>query len=144
MTNQEIINKAINIIENQLTFGTSLNTISSVKDLAQLYLGGSLDEKFAVVYMTTQNEFIEFSIMFSGTVAESKVYVRPIIRKALETNAAAVILAHNHPSGRTQPSTSDIHITRHIAEGLEYVDVKVLDHIIVGKDTYSFAENGLL
>ncbi|NAS62797.1 DNA repair protein RadC, partial [Pseudomonas syringae pv. actinidiae] len=91
------------------------------------------------------HRLIEYAELFYGTLATTAVYPREIVRKALSCNAAAVILAHNHPSGNTEPSQADLMLTRRVSAALALVDVRVLDHIIVGgNDTLSFAEQALL
>ena len=88
---------------------------------------------------------IEFKVMFKGTINASGVYPREVVKQALKVNASAVIFAHNHPSGNAEPSQADIRVTTRLKEILEIVEVRVLDHFIVGEGTLvSFAERGLL
>jgi DNA repair protein RadC len=82
--------------------------------------------------------------MFRGTIDSASVYPRDVAKAALELNAAAVIFAHNHPSGISVPSSADINITRKLKSALELFDIRVLDHIIIGDTTYSFAESSLI
>ncbi|KUJ75805.1 hypothetical protein AVO42_11030 [Thiomicrospira sp. XS5] len=89
-------------------------------------------EHFEVMYLNQQHEFIEVKRLFSGTINEANVYPREIIKSALELNAAAMILAHNHPGGSVKPSDADIHLTDNIKRACSYLEIKVLDHIIVG------------
>ncbi len=102
-------------------------------------------EVFACLFLDTQFRLINFEILFYGTINEANVYPREIVKKALSHHATHIILAHNHPSGRAEPSTADQDITRLIAQGLALIDIKVADHIIVGNPgIFSFAEAGLL
>ncbi len=102
-------------------------------------------EVFACMYLDAQHRLIEFHEHFFGTVDGASVYPRELVKAALKYNAAAVILAHNHPSGIAEPSAADKAITRRIQDALALVDVRVLDHMIVGDaDVFSFAERGLI
>lgn len=103
------------------------------------------NEIFACIMMDNKHKLIQFEILFQGTVNQSQVYPRVVAQKCLKNNASAIILAHNHPSGCTKPSESDISITQKLIETLALIDVRVLDHFIIGgNDIYSMAENGLL
>ncbi len=96
-------------------------------------------------FMDNRNRIIEFEELFHGTINATSVYPRVIVRRALELNASAVIMVHNHPSGCAEPSPSDQAITKHTKNALEMIDVRVLDHIVVGAEqTMSFAESGLM
>jgi DNA repair protein RadC len=99
---------------------------------------------FAVLLLDTQHRLIEYKEVFYGTIDAASVYPREIVKLVLEYNSAAVIIAHNHPSGISDPSQADKVITRKLIDALALVDVRVLDHIVVGETTLSFAEMGLL
>lgn len=102
-------------------------------------------EEFKVLFLTTRNEIISEKTLFEGSIAESIVSPREIILSALQFSAASVILLHNHPSGNPQPSKEDRRVTEKITTACRYADIKVLDHIIIGKDSYySFADEGLM
>ncbi len=102
-------------------------------------------EVFVCLHLDSQNRMIQFEELFRGTLNMASVHPREVARSALEKNTAAVILAHNHPSGLATPSTADDNITRKLREALDLIGVKLLDHIIVGDgDNYSFAEQGKL
>ena len=102
-------------------------------------------EVFAAVFLDAKNRVLKSRVLFEGTLSSSSVYPREVIINALEYHAAAVIFAHNHPSGDTEPSASDIRITRKLFFALRHVDITVHEHMIVGsKGFYSFAENGLI
>ena len=96
------------------------------------------------MFLDNRNTLIEFREMFHGTVDQAAVYPREVVKAALEVNAAAVIFAHNHPSGETDPSQADLRITARLKDALSLMEIRVLDHLIVGRDVTSFAERGLL
>jgi len=101
-------------------------------------------EVFAVLWLDQRHRVIAFEELFRGTIDGASVYPREVVKKALEHNAAAVIFAHNHPSGVAEPSQSDERITQRLKEALSLVDIRVLDHFVVGDEVTSFAERGLL
>lgn len=109
-----------------------MNNPETVKQFLQLQMGAYPQEVFAVVFMDAQYRLLSFQEMFKGTLNQTSVYPREVVKLALEQGAAAVILAHNHPSGDVRPSTADSALTRTLQTALSMVDVKVLDHIIVG------------
>lgn len=117
----------------------------AVKNYLQLHLARKPQEEFAVMFLDAQNRLIELRIMFRGTLAQTSVYPREVVVEALRLKAAAVLLAHNHPSGTVQPSRADEALTQTIKAALTLVDVRVLDHIIVAPgQALSMAERGLL
>ena len=117
----------------------------AVKDYMRLALGGETVERFGVLYLDSQNCALAFEIVFNGTLTQTSVYPREIVRAALLHGAAAVILAHNHPSGAVKPSRADEALTQTLKATLSLFDVRVLDHVIVGgTKTLSMAERGLL
>jgi DNA repair protein RadC len=118
---------------------------AKVKDYLQLQLGGREHEVFAVLFLDAQNRLLRLEEMFRGTLTQTSVYPREVAKRALELGAAAVILAHNHPSGAAEPSRADECLTQTLKSALALVDVRVLDHLVVGQATVvSFAERGLL
>ena len=151
MTNYEqaAINKAVRILESRLGYHQEppISSPEASKALVFLKLGGKPDEHFAVAFLTNRHQLISFEILFRGTVDGASVHPRVVVRRALEQNAAAVVIAHNHPSGDPNPSQADQRITRRLKDSLALIDVRVLDHLIVGsrlEETVSFAERGLL
>jgi DNA repair protein RadC len=118
----------------------------AARDWLKLKLGGLAHEVFGALWLDAQNRLIGWDELFRGTLTQTSVYPREVVKQALTRNAAAVILAHNHPSGLTEPSAADEVLTRSLKEALGLVDVRVLDHFIVaGRATpLSFAERGLL
>ena len=117
-----------------------------VRDWLRLKLATRQNEVFMVLWLDAQNRLIKADELFSGTLTQTSVYPREIVKSALSHNAAAAILAHNHPSGVSEPSRADEMLTRSLKEALAMVDVKLLDHFIVAGNTLplSFAERGLL
>lgn len=107
-------------------------------------IGGSEREVFAVMLLDNQHRLIEFKELFQGTIDAASVYPREVVKTALKANAAAVIFAHNHPSGDPEPSQADRRITTRLQDALALIDVRVLDHIVVGEQCTSFAERGWL
>jgi len=101
-------------------------------------------EVFCCLFLDNRHRVIEFKPMFFGTIDGATVHSREIIRECLERNAAAIIFAHNHPSGIAEPSDADIKLTRRLQDACKTIDVRVLDHFVVGDDIVSFAERGLL
>lgn len=118
-------------------------------DLVRQYLSAQLrhqpHEVFAVLFLDSQNRLITYEELFFGTIDGASVYPREVVRRAMARNAAAVVLAHNHPSGIAEPSQADRRITQRLQAALELIDVRVLDHMVVGDpEVVSFAERGLL
>jgi DNA repair protein RadC len=117
----------------------------AVKHYLQLHLAREPHEQFAVMFLDAQNRLIELEVMFRGTLTQTSVYPREIVVRALQREAASVVLAHNHPSGTVQPSRADEALTHTVKAALALVDVRVLDHVIVAPgDALSMAERGLL
>ena len=140
------IDRALEIVGRCLLApGVVFATPDAVKMYVRLHLAGEARERFAVLFLNSQNMFIAFEIMFTGTLTQTSVYPREVACAALAHGAAAVALAHNHPSGTVQPSRADDDLTQTLKAALALVDVRVLDHFIVaGATTLSFAERGLL
>jgi len=123
----------------------SLSSPSSVIDFARMKLAGLREESFMVVYLDAKNHVNDHEVINSGTVDQTVVYPRNIIKKALAKDASGIIIIHNHPSGVCEPSQSDIRITKLIKEAAKTVNIRVVDHLVVGKSGYfSFVEGGLL
>ena len=146
---ESIIEQAIKLIQSKLkTPGKALTSPNLVRDYLVLHLAQFEEEHFSLVLLDTQHRVIGFENIFRGTIDGASVYPREVVKIALAYNAAAVILAHNHPSGNPEPSNADIQLTKRLKESLALIDVRVLDHIIVGgcsqTQTVSFAERGLI
>ena len=122
-----------------------LNTPSLSKDYLVVLFAGAEQEMFVVVFLDFHLRVIAAETMFKGTLTQTSVYPREIVRRALRHNAASVVLAHNHPSGHAEPSRADEFLTNTIKSALALIDVRVIDHIVVGGgNTISFAERGLV
>ncbi len=118
---------------------------NAVIDFARARLSGEKDEQFMAIFLNSKNHIIEWEVLGSGTVDRAVIYPRNIIRQALSANAAGMIFVHNHPSGVCDPSQEDVNLTEEIKKAAEAVNIRVLDHIIVGKAGYcSFNERGLI
>ncbi len=143
---QQCIDDAIQILTGRLQqTGITFNSSTVVKDFLRLELMGVKREEFSIIFMNNQHQMISYETLFKGTIGGCTVHPREVVKRALELNAAAVILAHNHPSGVINPSQADIKITDRLKNALEMVDVRILDHIIVaGNETTSFKDTGLL
>ena len=141
-----IIQQAITLLEHRIfKAGPCLSNPAAVRDYLRLKLVAEPNEVFAIVFLNSMHEVLAYEPMFKGTVHSTTVHARPILQRALELNAAAVILSHQHPSGCTEPSSADRALTQTLRAALSLIDVRVLDHLIVGQGTpYSFAESGLL
>jgi DNA repair protein RadC len=125
--------------------GSALTSPGGVRDYLRLALSGREHEVFVCIWLDAQHRVLKLEELFRGTLTQTSVYPREIVKAALASNAAAVIFAHNHPSGVAQPSQADELLTRNLKEALGLVEVKVLDHFIVaGNHALSFAERGLL
>jgi DNA repair protein RadC len=123
----------------------NLSSPGAVRDYLRLNLAARGREVFVAVFLDAQNRVLKLEELFAGTLTQTSVYPREVVRSALHHNAAAVIFAHNHPSGLAEPSRADEVLTQTLKQALALVDVKVLDHFIVGGDSaMSFAERGLL
>jgi DNA repair protein RadC len=142
---QAIKEMSLRGLKEELQRGDALNSPRVVRDYLQLLLGSRQQEIFLVLFLDTQHRVIASEELFQGTLSQTSVYPREVVKRALAHNAAAVILAHNHPSGVAEPSQSDQLLTESLKQALSLVDVRVLDHFVVGMGTtLSFAERGLL
>ncbi len=132
-------------LDEELRRECTLNSPGSVRDYLRVIFAGQEYESFVVLFLDAQNRLIACNEMFRGTLTQTSVYPREIVKESLRLNAAAVILAHNHPSGVAEPSRADELLTASLKQTLSLVDVKVLDHFIVAySQVLSFAERGIL
>lgn len=146
-TDDAIIESALKILESRISYNSDAPLLTSPqdgKDYAKLQLATYEHEVFACIFLDSRNRVIAFEKLFRGTIDCASVYPREVVKACLSHNAAAVIFAHNHPSGATEPSQADIQITERLKNALLLIDITVLDHLIVGEDVVSFAERGLL
>lgn len=142
-----IIKKALQILEQRIDYKTESLTFTSPddsKNYVKLQLAELQYEMFSCMFLDNRHRVIKFEKMFRGTINGASVHPREVVKEALANNSAAVIFAHNHPSGVSDPSEADKHITRQLKDALALVDIRVLDHLIVGDEIISFAELGLL
>ena len=122
-----------------------LSSPTSVRDYLRITLAGREHEVFVVVFLDAQNRVLQAEELFRGTLTQTSVYPREVVKRSLVHNAASVIFAHNHPSGVAEPSHADEALTRALRQALALVDVRVLDHFVVaGGSVVSFAERGLI
>jgi len=128
----------------ELQRGNALENPTATKNYLASQLRAYKHEVFAGLFLDNRHRVIQFEELFTGTIDGASVYPREVVKKAMGLNAAAVIFAHNHPSGVSEPSQADRNITHRLRDALELVDVRVLDHIIVGDELISFAEQGYL
>jgi DNA repair protein RadC len=142
---QEIIKEALKVMESGFYEGKDkLSSSEAVKNYCRLKLGAEKDEIFSIILLDNNLNLLAFEKMFYGTVNECNVYPRAIVRKVLDSNAAHIILTHNHPSGNTNPSAEDIKITKLLSGILNHLSCKLIDHIIVSpNDAISFTEKGI-
>lgn len=144
---ERAVRRALKLIQEESPVydtSTTLTTSASAKDFWRLRLGGLKNEQFEVLLLNNKHEIIACETVAVGSVNSAVVYPRKVVSKVLEHNAVAVIFAHNHPSGETTPSQADRVMTKRLKDACESIDVSVLDHIIVGSECYSFADNGIL
>ncbi|MFM2589491.1 DNA repair protein RadC [Vibrio sp. TBV020] len=144
VTRHQVLEAAASILQEQFVRGDVFTSPNTVKEFVAFKLASKEQEVFAVLYLDNQHRLIQYEELFFGTIDAASIYPREVIKKVLANNAAAVILAHNHPSGVAEPSTSDKHITTKLVDALNVIEVRVLDHIITGEECVSFAERGLL
>lgn len=142
---QAVLELSKRYLEQEIQRDTVFTDPAAVKRYLQHTISNKLREEFLLLYLDSQHRLIKTESLFSGTIDASPVYPRIVVQHALAHNAAAVILAHNHPSGVAEPSRADRSITERLVQALMLVDIKVLDHFVVGDtDVISFAERGWL
>ncbi len=142
---QAVLEMSRRALGEEMRAGDALNSPRAVREYLQLLLRGKEQEVFMVVFLDAQHRVLQAEELFHGTLTQTSVYPREVVKRALFHNAAAVILAHNHPSGVAEPSQSDRLLTDALKQALALVDVRVLDHFIVaGAGCLSFAERGMI
>lgn len=140
-----VIEKARQILARRVRRNTVLDSPSKSRDYFMMALAHFEHEVFQVLFLDSQHRIIANEQMFRGTINGAAVYPREVVKACIRHNCAAVVFAHNHPSGVNEPSSADRRITDRLTSALALIDVRVLDHLIVaGGDSYSFAEQGLL
>lgn len=140
------LRRALNILERQLREpGAAFTYASATRDWLRLQLAKEEREVFMVLFLDNQNRLIAHEILFTGTISHTEVHPREVVKAALIHNAAAVIVAHNHPSGLAEPSQADRNLTERLKQALDLVDIRLPDHLVVGgMEITSFAERGWL
>ena len=141
---QSTIKRAMGYMLRELKTNPVFSSPELVKDYMRLHYAGCEREEFAVIYLDAQHRLIECKTEFVGTLSQTSVYPREIVKRALLLNAASVILSHNHPSGNNEPSRADELLTQTLKSTLALIDCRVLDHLIVGHSVLRFAEKGLI
>lgn len=140
-----LIERALALLRKRHAPGAYINSPKAMETFLTLAYSGSEAEVFSVVFLTSQLTIIEHVEMFSGTLDKTSVFPREVVKAALRLNAGAVIFCHNHPSGNAEPSRNDENLTQTLKVALGLIDVRTLDHIVVGGGRcVSFAERGLL
>ena len=141
----EVLQAALRVLAGQMYGSEALTSPQVVRDFLRIKLGTLEHEVFAIIHLDAQNRVIDYVEMFRGTVSQTSVYPREVVKESLARNSAALILVHNHPSGVAEPSRADEMLTQTLKSALALVDVRVLDHLVVaGASILSFAERGLL
>lgn len=145
-TDQQTIRTALTLLKSQLREpGAAFTSSSSVRDWLRLQLASLEREEFIVLFLDNQHCLIAHETLFTGTINHTQVHPREVVKAALKHNAAAVVLAHNHPSGEAEPSNADRQITERLKDALELMEIRLLDHLVVGgMEVVSFAERGWL
>jgi DNA repair protein RadC len=142
---QDVLDRAQALIAQRYRTGAPvLSAPNRTREFLRLKLGALDYEVFSVLFLDNRHRLIEYVELFRGTIDGAAVHPREVVKEALARNAAAVIFCHCHPSGQASPSQADEQITRRLKAGLELLDIRVLDHLIVGETTVSMAELGLL
>lgn len=142
---QAVLAMARRHLGEEMQVGAALTSPNLTRDFLTSRLRDRPNEVFAVLFLDSQHRMLHFEELFTGTLSRTQVHPRVIAEQALTRRAAAVILAHNHPSGLTEPSDADRSLTAHVCQALGLLDIRVLDHFIIGEGpAYSFAENGLI
>jgi len=147
LTAEQIIEQAKLILATRLrnVSSTTFSNPSAVSSYLSIQLADKEREVFACLFLDNQHRLIQYEELFKGTIDSANVYPREVVKAALQHNAAAVIFAHNHPSGLATPSEADKRITERLKEALALIDIRVLDHFVIGHDeNVSFAEKGYL
>lgn len=144
-TDDDVLALARKILDRRIRQGDVLGSPAAVRDYLRVHLAMLEHEEFHALFVDVQNRLICHVPLFRGTLTQTSVYPREVIKSALQCNAAAVLFAHNHPSGTAQPSQDDRALTTRLRSALDFIGVRVLDHFIVaGASGFSFAESGLL
>lgn len=145
-TDQQTIREALTLLECQLREpGASFTSSHAVRDWLRLHLATQEREEFVALFLDNQHRLIAHEILFTGTINHTQVHPREVVKAALKHNAAAILVAHCHPSGHAEPSDADRRITERLKQALDLVDIRLMDHLVVGgMEIISFSEHGWL
>ena len=144
-TADDVLNRAHALISQRFRTGTpALTSRERTEEYLRIHFGTRDHEIFGVLHLDTRHRLIAVEDLFRGTLDGAAVYPREVVKSALHYGSAGLILFHNHPSGAATPSPADEQITRRLRDALALIDVRVLDHLIIGDNVYSFAEAGLI
>lgn len=141
---KDVLEAAKSLLSAKFQRGKQINNALCIKEHLRVQLAPLEHEVFYAVWLDNQHRILAEDELFRGTINVSTVFPREVVKTALRHNAAKVILAHNHPSGIAEPSNSDEYVTKRLIDALHLVEVKVLDHIIIGEHIVSFAQRGLI
>lgn len=145
LTEDQIIKAAKKLLDGHVCRGAAITNPAIVKDYLTTHFAKYPNEAFLCLFLDSQHRLLKSEVLFTGTIDSAEVHPREVVRRCLELNAAAVIFAHNHPSGSIKPSHADKSITSRLKDALSLVGARTLDHIVVGGGkTHSFAEAGLI
>lgn len=142
----KVIQDALRILESRLRApGQVMSYPDAVRNFLRLHLAELEHEVFGILFLDNRHRVIQIKDLFRGTIDGASVHPREVVKESLAVNAAALIMYHNHPSGVPEPSQADLHLTRRLKEALALVDIRILDHVIIGDmEAVSFAERGLI
>ncbi|MGX9272326.1 RadC family protein [Pantoea ananatis] len=145
-TEQQTVRTALTLLERQLREpGASFTSSHAVRDWLRLQLATLEREEFTALFLDNQHRLIAHDTLFTGTINHTQIHPREVVKAALKHNAAAILVAHCHPSGLAEPSDADRRVTERLKQALNLVDIRLLDHLVVGgMDIVSFAERGWL
>jgi DNA repair protein RadC len=142
---QAVVEMTKRHLHESLSRGDAIENIETTRAYLTTQLRNPSQELFACLFLDNRHQIIKFEILFQGTIDSASVHPREVVKKALQHNAAALIIAHNHPSGSQTPSQADKQITEKLKQALSLMEIRLLDHFIIGdKPAWSFAENGLI
>jgi len=143
-TDDEVLAAAKQSMNRRFRRGVAFTSPAATKAFLQVKLGDLEHEVFCILWLDQRHRLIAFQELFRGTIDGASVHPREVVKEALKHNAAACVLAHPHPSGEPEPSQADRALTKRLVDALRLIDVRVLDHVVVGESCVSFAESGLL
>ncbi len=141
---QAVVEMSRRYLDEKIHRGDAMSSVNDVKRYLQSRLQHYPFEVFSCLFLDNKHRVIEYEELFRGTIDSASVHPREVVRRVLHHNAAAIVLAHNHPSGVAEPSESDKAITQKLQQALQLIEVRLLDHFIIGDDVISFAERGMM